>query len=213
MEPEQPRHTQLAIGAALAIFLLVLVRTAWVAEDAFINFRTIDNFLHGYGLRWNVAERVQTFTDPLWVLIVPEGSAVTGEFYDTTLVLSFAFTTAALLVYVRGAGSGYAAAAGIVLLTTSKAFVDFSTSGLEGPLVHFLLASFLVVCWKRPAGTRAVGELAFLAACCAVTRLDTLVLTAPVMVLAAGRAGLRAAARPLLLGAVPLIAWEIFAVI
>ena len=136
MEPEQPRHTQLAIGAALAIFLLVLVRTAWVAEDAFINFRTIDNFLHGYGLRWNVAERVQTFTDPLWVLIVAEGSAVTGEFYDTTLVLSFAFTIAALLVYVRGAGSGYAAAAGIVLLTTSKAFVDFSTSGLEGPLVH-----------------------------------------------------------------------------
>jgi len=202
-----------AVGGALAIFLLVLVRTAWVAEDAFINFRTIDNFLHGYGLRWNVAERVQTFTDPLWVLVLAGASAVTREFYYTALALSFAFTIATLLIYVRSADRGYAAAAGIVLLATSKAFVDFSTSGLEGPLVHFLLASFLLVYWKRPLKAQTVAELALLAACCAVTRLDTVILTAPVLAVAAWRVGPAAVGRPLLLGAVPLIAWEIFAVI
>ena len=56
------------LNGALALFGVVLVRTAWLCDDAYINFRTVDNFLHGYGLRWNVAERVQTFTDPLWVL-------------------------------------------------------------------------------------------------------------------------------------------------
>jgi arabinofuranosyltransferase len=213
MEPEAPRRTQLAIGAAIAFFLLVLVRTAWVAEDAFINFRTIDNFLHGYGLRWNIAERVQTFTDPLWVLIMAEASAVTGEFYYTVLVLSVLLTIATLLVCIRLTDHGYAAAAGIVLLATSKAFVDFSTSGLEGPLVHALLAGFLFVYWKRPPGARTVGELALLAALGAVTRLDTVVITAPVLLVAAARVGPAAAIRPLVLGGLPLVAWELFAVI
>ena len=45
-----------------AIFLVVLVRSAWVSEDAYITLRTVDNFVNGYGLRWNVSERVQTYT-------------------------------------------------------------------------------------------------------------------------------------------------------
>src|SRR5262245_902426 len=213
MEPEEIRPAQLAIAAMLAIFLLVLVRTAWVADDAFINFRTIDNFLHGYGLRWNVAERVQTFTDPLWLLVLAAASSVTREFYYTVLVLSVLLTIATLLVYIRLTDHGYAAAAGIVLLTASKAFVDFSTSGLEGPLVHAVLAVFLFVYWKHPPTPRTVGRLALLAALGAVTRLDTVVITAPVLAVAAARVGPIAAIRPLVLGSLPLVAWEIFAVI
>ena len=57
-------HARLIVVALLAMFVVVLIRTAWLSDDSFINFRTIDNFLHGYGLRWNVAERVQSFTDP-----------------------------------------------------------------------------------------------------------------------------------------------------
>ena len=45
--------------AWLSLFAIVLVRTAWIGDDAYITFRTIDNFVHGYGLRWNVAEREQ----------------------------------------------------------------------------------------------------------------------------------------------------------
>jgi len=36
---------------ALASFACVLLRTAWLSDDAFITFRVIDNFVNGYGLR------------------------------------------------------------------------------------------------------------------------------------------------------------------
>ena len=207
-------HTRVVLGAATAIFLLVLVRTAWIAEDAFINFRVVDNFLHGYGLRWNIAERVQIFTDPLWVLILSAAAFVTREFYYTALALSFAFTIGALVVYARVAADRIVAAAGIVVLTTSKAFVDFSTSGLEGPLVHFLLACVLFEYWKTEAPTaRTLTRAVALASLCAVARMDTLVLSAPVLAALAWRVGVRSAWRPVLLGSLPLVAWECFAVL
>ena len=53
----------------LSLFSMALVRTAWVGDDAYFTFRTIDNFVHGYGLRWNIAERVQAYTHPLWMLL------------------------------------------------------------------------------------------------------------------------------------------------
>ena len=54
---------------ATVLFLLVLFHTAWLCDDAFILFRTADNFVHGQGLTWNVEERVQAYTHPLWLLL------------------------------------------------------------------------------------------------------------------------------------------------
>ena len=34
-------------------FSLVFFNAAWVAEDAFITFRAVDNLLNGYGPVWN----------------------------------------------------------------------------------------------------------------------------------------------------------------
>ena len=36
----------------------------WVDEDAFINFRIIDNLLAGHGLVFNLGERVEVDSDP-----------------------------------------------------------------------------------------------------------------------------------------------------
>ena len=60
-----------ACMGAFGVFVLVLIRTTWICDDAYINFRTIDNFLHGYGLRWNIAERVQSIV--LGALILEPG--------------------------------------------------------------------------------------------------------------------------------------------
>ena len=52
-------------GLALLWFAGCVLCAAWVADDAFITLRTVDNLLAGYGPRWNVVERVQTYTHPL----------------------------------------------------------------------------------------------------------------------------------------------------
>jgi arabinofuranosyltransferase len=49
---------RIRIAAALALFGVVLFQTAWLTEDAFVTFRTVDNFVHGYSSTWNVSMRV-----------------------------------------------------------------------------------------------------------------------------------------------------------
>ena len=59
-----------AFVMALVVFGVVFIANSWVGDDAFISFRVSDNIIHGYGPRWNVAERVQAFTNPLWTLVM-----------------------------------------------------------------------------------------------------------------------------------------------
>jgi arabinofuranosyltransferase len=51
--------------AAIAVYLVIVLRAAWVSDDSFITMRTVDNWLQGR-LRWNTDERVQAYTHPLW---------------------------------------------------------------------------------------------------------------------------------------------------
>src|SRR6476659_740777 len=84
-----PHARQLALVAALALgYALLVYRTAWMSDDAFISARTAYNVLHGYGLRWNVDERVQTFTHPLWMMALIAAHALTHEPFYSTLYLS-----------------------------------------------------------------------------------------------------------------------------
>ena len=61
--------------------------SAWIQDDAFITLRTVDNFVEGYGLRWNPAERVQSYTHPLWMFLLSGLYFFTREAYFTTLAL------------------------------------------------------------------------------------------------------------------------------
>jgi len=83
-----------------AAYTVVLVRTAWMCDDAYITLRTIDNFVQGYGLVWNVGERVQVYTHPLWMFLISAFYALTREPYYTTLVISMllSLSTAVLLL-------------------------------------------------------------------------------------------------------------------
>ena len=38
------------LAAAVLLYGVVLLRTAWLSEDAVITFRTVDNFIQGFGL-------------------------------------------------------------------------------------------------------------------------------------------------------------------
>src|SRR4051812_23696639 len=67
---------------------LIILRNAWVGDDAYIGFRTVYNFIHGYGLTFNINERVQSFTNPLWILLMSLMYFFTREAYFTTIILS-----------------------------------------------------------------------------------------------------------------------------
>ena len=197
------------------MYLIIVLRSAWLTDDAYISFRTVDNFVNGYGLTWNTAERVQTFTHPLWVLLVSAIYWVTGEIYYTCIFLSATLGIAALLLIARTlAHSPATALLGILLLTFSKAFVDYSTSGLENPLSHLLLAFFAWILFTRNTDTRKIYLLSLVAGLGAINRMDTLLLFLPGLLHEAWRGkdlGMPAILKSLAAGLAPFILWECFA--
>jgi arabinofuranosyltransferase len=202
---------------AIIILFVVLIRTAWVTDDAYITFRTVDNLVEGFGPVWNVGDRVQTYTNPLWMFVVTLFYLLTGEIYYTVIFLSIVVTTAtAVLLAYRSARGPLLGALSVVALLFSKAFVDFSTSGLENCLTHLLLVAFFIQYFGHagPASAPSPFRTTLLfgtGALLLLNRLDLLVLIGPSLlyvVLASGnrkRTILLAAA-----GLAPVFLWEVF---
>jgi arabinofuranosyltransferase len=207
------------VAVGFTLLVISLVRTAWLSDDAYITFRTADNVIHGYGLVWNPAERVQTFTHPLWLALITPAFAVTGEVYYTSIILSIIVTLAAVALLARRlAATPWNLVVCLAALLSSKAFIDFSTSGLENPLTHLLLFLFVWLWWDepfdsaqgRPDGVRRMRRLSFVAALLLLNRLDLAPLLAPAIAFEMWRLGIVKAMRPVLVGFAPLIAWEAF---
>jgi arabinofuranosyltransferase len=203
------RRCRPVLAMATAVLLLAVGVRAWVTEDAYISFRTVDNFVHGHGLRWNVDERVQAFTHPLWVLLLIPFHWVTREIFFTSIGVSLAFTAAAFRVGLRSCDRAWLPLVALIPLTASKAFCDFATSGLENPLTFLFLAAFTAVLLARAADPPPL-TLCLLAALAATNRLDALIFFLPALAwLAWGRHDRRTLGR-MALGFLPLFAWEAF---
>lgn len=204
------RERWLAFGAVAVLFGLVL-RSAWVSDDAYITLRTIDNWVRGFGLRWNVGERVQSFTHPLWMLLLSPVYALLRHGFASTLLVALLTTVGALVALVRLARSGGHALVAVVLLALSRGFVDFSTSGLENPLTHLLIALFVGSYAVREA---SLHQQALIAGLLALSRADALLVVLPALAhssaLDRAQHGARHTGRALAVGLSPLIAWELF---
>ncbi|MFZ1684735.1 MAG: hypothetical protein WAU88_11495 [Candidatus Zixiibacteriota bacterium] len=208
------RTTAAVFLAVLILFLTVLIRTAWVCDDAYISFRSADNFVHGYGLNWNVDERVQSFTNPLWVLVMAVVYGISGEMYYTVTFLSIALTLATLgLLVFRLSISRIVGLLALVTLLFSKAYVDYSTSGLENVLVHLLLVVFFIIYFKSAMNPKTLFRLSLVGALAILARLDIAMLVLPVIAWSVWELRSWRTLRTVLFGSTPLILWEIFSLI
>src|SRR5262245_36317165 len=209
------RASRRALPVALAILIVVAATLrAWVSDDSYLTFRTIENFASGLGLRWNPLERVQVYTHPLWMLLMIGARALTHEYFYSSIALSLLLTCVAVAVLAsRVAGTPDRASLALALLFVSKAFLDYSTSGLENALTHILLALFL---WtfldEKPPAPAAILRLSFLGALLAITRLDLIVLIAPALTWRLSSLPVKRTLGAFVLGAFPLIAWETFSI-
>lgn len=200
------------IVAPLAFVALLIVKTAWLCDDASITFRTADNFLNGYGLTWNAAERVQTYSNPLWLMLFTAAYAATGEMHLTALALSIVVSIAAVALYaLRVAATPMLAVLGLCVLAFSRAFIDYSTSGLENPATHLLVCIAAMLLMRSSAGKRPVGAIALVAALGCVNRLDSSLYYVPLLVLCAAEHRSWRGWGRIALGLSPLLGWLAFA--
>ena len=145
-----PSGARFARGALLVLFTYIFLANHWMGDDAHITFRSVWNFVHGYGLTYNPDERVQAYTHPLWMMAISASHLLTGEFFFTVTALSWLFDVAAGVVLLRRTATVGAAVLLTLWLLSSKALVDYTSSGLEYPLSYFLSAIFYARYFTRP---------------------------------------------------------------
>lgn len=212
-----------ALAASAGLLLVTGYRNAWVTEDAFITFRSVEQLFQGNGPRWNPHERVQVFTHPLWYLLLVSVRSLSADLFVGSMILgigcsllSFLFLAAATR-YRLGA-----AILGGLLLSSSLAWVDYATSGLENSLSYALLALTLVVARQYLSASstdhRSEMNWAIVAlgagALLLLNRHDNLLLVLPLLLLVLDKVrrgrgffvGLGAAA----FCATPLLLWTLF---
>lgn len=132
------------LAGAAALFVAVLRTSRVVIDDAFISFRYLDHWLAGHGLVFNVGERLEGYTNFLWIVALAP-LRVAGLSPETaSLVLSVA-AVVALLWAVHGAatalsGNALAGAFALILALSSASLAFYTGSGMETVFFAALIA-------------------------------------------------------------------------
>jgi arabinofuranosyltransferase len=178
----------LCLVFCLGLYIYIYLVKAWMFDDAYITFRTVENLINGYGLTWNPGERVQTFTHPLWMLLITFFYFFTTEFYYTTIAISFVLCLSAVLIFYSFLHKEtlWKPCIFVLLLVSSKAFIDFSSSGLENPLSFFLLSIFYVLILSHSNRltdftAKEIFYLFFVASLIFINRVDLILLCIPAL--------------------------------
>ena len=209
----QQKLFQIFVIVLVLIYLGLLIRTAWVADDIFLTLRTVDNFANGYSLTWNVNERVQIYTHPLWMLLITPLYLVIRNPLSTMYILTITLSTLTIILFVKCFARNYLAAGiGFAAIFFSKAFIDYSTSGLENPLSHLLMIVFLAIFLNlnKKFDERNILLLSLLAGLAVFNRMDTVLFYVPALVYALFKVRTPRAFIYAFIGFLPFFLWEIF---
>src|SRR5882672_12056666 len=110
----------------LAAAIAMAAARAWACDDAFITFRVVAQFLEGHGPVFNIGERVQVFTHPLWFMALAAWAAPGGSLFPGVIWLSLAMFAAGLvLLFLAYRGKPLALAVAFAAMTMSQSLMDF----------------------------------------------------------------------------------------
>ena len=209
----------------LALFAWIILATAWLSDDSLISLRQAWNAAHGHGFTWNFNQRVQAFTHPTWMLLLTAVIAVTRELYFPAVVLSIAFSLAAIywiiahhnLLRARALSSRNSRVLLAVLLALafSKSFTDYTSSGLENPLSYFLIGWAIYLAAKLERNNyRQLTTVFVLLALLFLNRFDYALLMLPLASwLFFGKARLGVSIKAALPAIVIVLTWFAFALV
>ncbi len=197
----------IAVCVSYGIFL-----RAWVNEDAFITFRVIDNFIHGFGLRWNIIERVQVYTHPLWLLINIPIYALWENAFHAAIFSGMAFSFITILMLLALCRNVLMQLLVAALFLGSRSVMEYSTSGLENPLSHFLIILLAAVVIKRQQLSRPALLASLVVSAALMNRLDMGFLFLPIIFMLLLFRIIPFRFCELAVGMLPFLFWECFAV-
>lgn len=208
-------HPVAALVAIVGLVVLLFhlsVYMPYFDDDALISMRYAKRLASGGGLTWNDVDRVEGYSNLLWVLLVAAGAGAGIEpvLGARALGLACAVTVIATLLHVLGRGRHAAAAVALAvgLCVTTGSFAVWTIAGLEQPLVGALLVVAVAALWPTAPPFTAVASAALAGLC--LTRPDGPVLVIGVVT---GHALVRGVSASMRREVVALAAPSVFAVV
>jgi hypothetical protein len=203
------------LGGCVAIGFLVSIAFffRFTAEDSYIPARYAENLVETGALVFNSGERINALTSPLHALVEAVLYRLTGATVVSYKILSVFFVALSASVLFRRFRSLPERLIGASIVLLSPPVVLWTVGGLETPLLLLLvtLVCALVFPDGPPTARRltlayVLGGLAF------TTRFDSVLFTAPLLLHASLRHRRASGVlRSALLGALPPLAWLLFA--
>ena len=142
----------LTIGAPVVVFALLAWDRRWMSDDGYINLRVVWNVLHGHGPVFNIGERVEAGTSPLWIFVLVVARILLWWVDPgwVAVLTGVALTCAGAALAIVGArawwrslGREASLPLGAVALAALPPMWDFASSGLETGLTF----AWLGACW------------------------------------------------------------------
>ncbi|MCI0330496.1 MAG: hypothetical protein L0196_06025 [candidate division Zixibacteria bacterium] len=125
-------------------------------DDAFISFRYVRNFLDGLGLVFNIGERVEGYSNFLWIILLAFLAKLGLPLIETARSIGILAAIGTLGLCTYAARNYYPQrgwlwiAAAPFLLAANGALAYWAGSGLETSLFTFLAAAAAVTYFARP---------------------------------------------------------------
>jgi len=188
------RTRELAIGGAIALTLLFAFRFSTLellVDDAFISFRYAEMLAQHAQLVFNLGERVEGYSNPLWTLVLAAGIAMGAPPTLLAPALGFIFGLFTLLLVVHGAHrlldcSLEIALGAAAVVALQPAWCFWAGAGLEAPLFAFELVALWTAVWAFD-GWRGALVSALVATSLALTRPEGALLALLVVPALVGR--------------------------
>jgi arabinofuranosyltransferase len=151
---------------AVPAILSVLITFDFIKDDAYISFRYTHNIIVGDGMVFNAGDRLEGFTNFLWVIVMLPFEALKLDLFQVSEVLGGLLVV--LLVWdagriqglIVGEGRGMSWMWPALLLATSSNTALWATSGMEQPLAMWLPVAAALALWRGYHATPRRNNLA-----------------------------------------------------
>lgn len=206
--------------AAFAIVMFLVIILAWNCDDAYHAYVMAKNLVEGNGFVYNLGERVNASTCPLFTLLVAGVYAILGDMYLSGILTCVICSGIAVwFVFFKFCKNIQSVLLALVCLGGANGFITYATSGLENCLLFFMISLvYFIVMTKEEYGKKDLFLLAVVIGVLMGARMDNVLLVAPAGVYVYFFAKEKEISIPKsvgigVLGVFPFWMWEIFSVV
>ena len=146
----------------ILIIAIIHITSFWIiVDDAFISFRYAKNLADGHGLVFNKGERVEGYTNLLWILFLTPFAYMNLDLAFVSRVSGLIFSMLTLLLITRFSMKELELKTELVLLSPlflvfNPSYATWSTGGLETSMFTFLIFALFYISFLMKSNPRAM---------------------------------------------------------